>query len=455
MALRTTCLCDGKIIGIESIYTVVNGLQINIPDRVEALREKGRNNQLFCPCGCGANLILVAGDRNLREQHFRLKKGQSEKDCEYVSEGLVSIYSKIVLQCWLADKCPGIGIKSRVPICAVDDTDRRYELTLLAEDSHIAISYCRDRSNLSDDKLEILDANSAGIQMHYIADIHNAGTFLQYPEMLIKVQQRQGYCLFLNLTYDGPHQVSYANSELKATFCYSDNGIWKEIDIVSDLLSTFSFNDNGDLLHFGTPLLKLKDAAWKNEQAQLLIEQERQKKESEREQQEYLAKLEQQRAIEAEAERKRKEQIEIECKAREEREKVIKEYSKDNIDAIIDDNQDKPFIDPEGNRWVRCEYCGNLFTAVNFVEYGGIGHANLGKCRECSRKTGISVLPKYAKKIVPEIIHTAPKPDPMDFLKSDTMTCPECGGSLIPRFGPYGKFLGCKNYPKCKYTRNV
>ena len=80
MAQRTVCLCDGKYIGIESIFTVVNGRQINIPDKVEVLREKSRRNELFCPCGCGANLILVAGDRNLREQHFRIKDLELEKN---------------------------------------------------------------------------------------------------------------------------------------------------------------------------------------------------------------------------------------------------------------------------------------------------------------------------------------------------------------------------------------
>lgn len=70
MAQRTVALCDGKYIGIESIFTVINGRQINIPEKVEALRTKSRRNQLNCPCGCGALLILVAGDRNLREQHL-------------------------------------------------------------------------------------------------------------------------------------------------------------------------------------------------------------------------------------------------------------------------------------------------------------------------------------------------------------------------------------------------
>jgi hypothetical protein len=32
--------------------------------------------------------------------------------------------------------------------------------------------------------------------------------------------------------------------------------------------------------------------------------------------------------------------------------------------------------------------------------------------------------------------------------------CPRCGGDLVARKGPYGKFYGCSNYPKCRYTRN-
>ena len=42
MILRSECLYKDEIIGIESIYTVVNGKQINIPEKVEALRQKGR-----------------------------------------------------------------------------------------------------------------------------------------------------------------------------------------------------------------------------------------------------------------------------------------------------------------------------------------------------------------------------------------------------------------------------
>ena len=33
--------------------------------------------------------------------------------------------------------------------------------------------------------------------------------------------------------------------------------------------------------------------------------------------------------------------------------------------------------------------------------------------------------------------------------------CPKCGGKLVLRNGKRGKFYGCSNYPKCRYTAQV
>src|SRR5690554_4111658 len=33
--------------------------------------------------------------------------------------------------------------------------------------------------------------------------------------------------------------------------------------------------------------------------------------------------------------------------------------------------------------------------------------------------------------------------------------CPECGHDLVERLGVNGKFIGCSNFPKCKYTRSL
>jgi DNA topoisomerase-1 len=33
--------------------------------------------------------------------------------------------------------------------------------------------------------------------------------------------------------------------------------------------------------------------------------------------------------------------------------------------------------------------------------------------------------------------------------------CPECKGPLVEKEGRFGKFIACKNYPECKYTKNI
>ena len=163
MPKRSEALYKGKIIGIESIYTVINGKQINIPEKLKDLRKKSQRNELFCPCGCGNNLILVAGDKNLREQHFREKHSEENHSCTYTQEGALSVYSKIVLKCWLEDKLKTDDIEDHVPISDVDDTKRRYEFSFLSRGKRTEVNYCRKRENLSDEKLRILDANAQGI----------------------------------------------------------------------------------------------------------------------------------------------------------------------------------------------------------------------------------------------------------------------------------------------------
>lgn len=34
-------------------------------------------------------------------------------------------------------------------------------------------------------------------------------------------------------------------------------------------------------------------------------------------------------------------------------------------------------------------------------------------------------------------------------------TCPRCGGIIVLRSGKNGKFLGCSNYPKCRFTKAI
>lgn len=39
--------------------------------------------------------------------------------------------------------------------------------------------------------------------------------------------------------------------------------------------------------------------------------------------------------------------------------------------------------------------------------------------------------------------------------EKDNNTCPKCGGKLVVRKGKYGEFVGCSNYPNCKFTKEI
>jgi hypothetical protein len=33
--------------------------------------------------------------------------------------------------------------------------------------------------------------------------------------------------------------------------------------------------------------------------------------------------------------------------------------------------------------------------------------------------------------------------------------CTRCGGNLVEKNGKFGPFMGCSNYPKCEFTKNI
>ncbi len=448
MAQRTTALCDGKVIGIESIFTVINGKQINIKDKVETLREKSRRNELFCPCGCGANLILVAGDKQLREQHFRIKDTELEKNCHMITEGAVSVDSKIVLKCWLDDKLKADDIESRVPIHAVDDINRKYEFSFISMSRKLAVNYCHLRANLSDEKLTILDENSIGIKIIHIVDKINGGTDGQYPERLMKIQDRQGYCLLLSI-----ENYEYEKAFLSAVFYVQDaDGLWYERQLTNGPLSEFSITDNGDVLYRYEKLGSICDREKKvyfahiENEKKIRAEKERiRKKAREQELLEYeKRKVEEQQKREEEAKRQLelREQQRIENERKEqERQKQKEEFYK-KIESIIN-QQEHAVKDPDGNRLIKCEYCGKISTEGDFIYYGGPGRINIGTCRECNRNS------KELEKERSEMLAT------LNSKKDRTIHCPDCGGELRIKPGRYGDFYGCSNFPNCRFTSQV
>lgn len=394
MVQRSVCLCDGKYIGIESIFTVIDGKQINIPDKLSALRTRSRKGELFCPCGCGANLILVAGDRNLRAQHFRLKDSARQHECTAETERPHSIYSKIVLKCWLDEKLNVSDVETRVPICLVGDTARKYEFSFVSRTSKLAVSYSCNRANLSDEKMEILRANSSGIRLIYIVDALNSCGNGQYPEALMKVQERQGYCLLLDV-----EEMEYSTAKLSAVFYAQDcTGLWREIEFAAGALREFSISEYGRLLYQNAPLAALcewkkseferevqQEKIWREQQMKELLERpEREQKQRPKRTQTLPVrrpqntKSERQRAIEKLVHEKEEAGRRAQKKQREE---AFRQTLAEQLNQ-----QETQVIDPDGNRWVKCRYCGRVDKTTAFSSYGGRGSVNLGTCKICDRK---------------------------------------------------------------------
>lgn len=437
MAQRTVAQCDGKLIGIETIFTIVDGRQINIPDKLKELRAKSRNNELFCPCGCGANLILVAGDKNLREQHFRIKEADSFQDCHMITEGRTSVDSKIVLKCWLDDNFHADDLETRVSVSAISDSTRKYEFSFLSRSYKIALNYCYDRVNLSDEKLQILEENANGISIIHVVDVLNGSCKGQYPEGLMKIQNRQGYCLLLTVK-----ESDYDKANLKAVF-YGKNidRVWQEITIADGFLKEFRVSLDGSIVFKGKNLTELLGLAKKRFSEGLGAERKK-REEAEKQRAEYLLR-QQQLEVERrkEEQKKRQEKTEKHCSEKAEKQRCDEEDFKRIVERL--NQQEEPVRDSDGNRWIICEYCGKIAKESEFSFYGGSEHLNLGTCKECANCNQAVIL--SCNVTLSEKTKKA----------YDSTICPECGKELVKRNGRNGSFIGCSGFPKCRYSRSI
>lgn len=154
-----------------------------------------------------------------------------------------------MLKCWLDEKLASGDVETRVPICQLGDSKRRYEFSFLSRTRKIAVSYTANRANLSDEKFDILRTNSSGIQLLYFTDAANTGTHGQYPEYLQKIQKRKGYCLLLDV-----NSPSYEQARLYAVFYAQDcDGLWQEVRFAAGLLADFGITEGGQLLYKISP----------------------------------------------------------------------------------------------------------------------------------------------------------------------------------------------------------
>ena len=57
-------------------------------------------------------------------------------------------------------------------------------------------------------------------------------------------------------------------------------------------------------------------------------------------------------------------------------------------DSILQymNQQEQPVLDVSGERWIRCEFCGEVKEVSEFVSFGGRGRVNLGRCQGCKER---------------------------------------------------------------------
>jgi hypothetical protein len=191
----------------------------------------------------------------------------------------------------------------------VSDITRKYEFTFLSRSRRVGLSYCNERINLSEEKINLLKENSKGICVIYVVDIRNFGYNGQYPEGVMKVQSEQGYCLFLSVT-----DRDYSTARLRAAFSAQDiDGLWQEIILAEDNLDEFTIDD-GKLIYQSVTLndlLELSKVEWKAG-----IELERVKREERRKAQEEERRLAAEREAKIHEERERQARAEAEERRR-------------------------------------------------------------------------------------------------------------------------------------------
>lgn len=315
--MRSYCLYKGKYLDIADMYEVIDGKQINIPEKLDYYRSLSNTHKdLTCPCGCGEVVVLVAG--SVRRQHFRLLKKFENTNCEYQEESELSIKSKIILKCWLSKNLPETEneVRYRVSINELTDNKRKYEISIYSPDYNFGIVYNRLLSNIVDAKIK-LQKEYLETKILYVTPWVNEYNDDQYPEHMMKIQKRQGYCFYLDME----PETLYEEVNAKVCVYMKDyKGLWKSVPVCEGMLDQYGITQNGEIVFEGKRVLDLLEDAKEDYQStqDKIVEQIRLNREKEeKERQEWLEQIRKDRE---EQERLRREE-----EARREQERIQRE----------------------------------------------------------------------------------------------------------------------------------
>lgn len=262
---RSSCLYNGESIGIEIFYTLIDGKRINVDNgMLEKFRALGKKGELFCDCEakCGSNVTIVASEKMLRRQHFRLKDKQ-RNGCTIKDENPITANSKIVLKCWLQDK---IGAQNEEFIYGnninkIFDSDRKFQLTYFIKKISLGLVYNRVVNDINEEKMDSIEMLPLS-NCIYVCDINDMNNNEQYPEFLIKVQKKQGFCLFLDIKYNkgnnGSKMPDYLNSRFAVTYCEKKvDTTWDKMLVLEANLSEFDIDNTGNMVYRGIRVIDI------------------------------------------------------------------------------------------------------------------------------------------------------------------------------------------------------
>ena len=115
------------------------------------------------------------------------------------------------------------------------------------------------------------------------------------------------------------------------------------------------------------------------------------------------------------------------------------------------DREKKRFFPTELGRAVSDMLSQNLPDIIN-VDFTAKMEEGLDKIEDGSADRDV-VLTEFYEKFRKDLIHFGGKDIGKKSIQAN-MKCPECGKELYIRFSKNGDFVGCSNYPECKYTSN-
>jgi len=71
------------------------------------------------------------------------------------------------------------------------------------------------------------------------------------------------------------------------------------------------------------------------------------------------------------------------------------------------------------------------------------------------KKKWVKVIDDFYKPFEKNLIEKSKSIKKQDTQEKMAEKCPDCGNGLVKKFGRFGKFIACSNYPDCKYSRPI